>query len=166
MAFMYMVELAAVQSTLTHLFIQTHTFPWQLNIPLAVSIPSRTFFIDNVTLLPVSFLSLPKKGYLTFQVFIGFSGVAVTFYCCFILSVLLLAKGKEEMQNREDMNCLVGVFEKVQGSFILSSVLIVTFGELSCVPGKTCQESRPRWPCEENASERDCTCLNVIQLDL
>lgn len=78
-----------------------------------MSIPSRTFFIDNVTLLPVSFLSLPKKGYLTFQVFIGFSGVAVTFYCCFILSVLLLAKGKEEMQNREDMNCLVGVFEKV-----------------------------------------------------
>lgn len=76
-------------------------------------IPSRTFFIENVTLLAVSFSSLPKKGCLAVKVFIGFSGVAVTFYCCFILSVLLLAKGKEETQSREGTNCLVGVFEMV-----------------------------------------------------
>jgi len=58
-----------------------------------------------VTLLPVSFLSLSKKGYLTVKVFIGFSGVAVTFPALFCAVCLVFGqkKGKDVKERRHEL---------------------------------------------------------------
>lgn len=108
-----------------------------------------------MTLLPVSFWSLSRKGY--FCCWCShwiFRCSWNDFLLCFIPSVLSLAKRKEISHT-----LLVDIFEMAQESLILSTWLSLESLDASWA-------RQVRNPETANKSEHDCTSLNVIQLDL